>query len=37
MTLKVLNLIYLIHKEALKEEGYNKMIAFTIVYCTWFT
>ena len=32
MTLEVLNLIYLIQSASLKEEGYSKIIAFTIVY-----
>ena len=36
MTLKVLNLIYWIHKAPLQEEALNK-IAFTTVYCTHFT
>ena len=35
MTLKVLDLIYLIHKAPLSEEGKNE-IAFTTVYCTRF-
>ena len=36
MTLEVLNMIYLIHKAPLKEEGLSE-IAFTTVYCTRFT
>ena len=32
MTLEVLNSIHLIHKAPLKEEGENKIIAFTL-YC----
>ena len=37
MALEVLNLIYLIYKAPLKEEGQNKIIAFTTVYCSRFT